>query len=990
MSKATEDKFLTHYRKLNPAQREAVDTIEGPVMVIAGPGTGKTQVLTLRIANILRYTDTPADAILALTFTNAGVMAMRKRLVELVGSRGYRVPIHTFHSFANEVISKYPEKFPRIIGAMNALPIDQISILEEVITAGELELLRPYGDPFFYLYPVGQEIDRLKRENISPNKLEEIITAEESKIEAIEDLRHSKGQRAGLIKGKYQTLLTQVGKAKELLTIYRAYEAELASRRLYDFGDMLLEVNRALNTDADFRLQLQEEYHYILADEHQDANQSQNSLLELLASFHDNPNLFIVGDEKQAIFQFQGASLDNFNYFQKLFPQAKLITLVNNYRSTQIILDAARSVISRSAELSQVSLVKLQASAVASAQTPIMIRAFTKPEHELLFLVEDLKAKHTAGTPWSELAVLYRDNKDAGPIIDYFERAGIPFVVRSESNILEDLEIQKLLLIFRTIDNYGEDKYLLEFLHLDFLNFEILEIYRLIDDARAKRVSVWELLKASRKRKLKKLYQSLERWTRLAANQTFLDLYGIVLKESGFLDHLLRLPEAREGLNKLHALYDEALKLTRHNHNFRLADFINFINTLIRHHRTIPLRQTYGELGVELLTAHKAKGLEFDYVYVVKAYDGHWGNRRSLQYFRIPTRSGISAYGDKNDDERRLFYVALTRARLGVTISFAKEGEGNKLNLPSQFVEEIDDSLIKQVSSELWEQSLGDKSNIIFSPRVHQGVRILDPNFIADRFREQGLSATGLNAYLLCPLNYLFTNLLRVIQIRNKHMMYGTAIHKALEDFFNRYRGGEALGSQDLLANFSRSLAYQPIGERDFEASLKRGERALVGWYQNYHTTWSKTILNEYKIPGLHLSTNLKLVGKIDKLEFLSDKQIQMADYKSRAPMSRNEIMGKTKSSTGNYYRQLIFYKLLLERFEAGKFEVLNSIIDFIEPNDRGIYKQEIFEIANQEVVELEIKLNEISDEIVSGKFLYKGCNDSDCPGCRLHKMMRR
>ncbi len=980
--------FKKHYDKLNPAQRDAVDTIEGPVMVVAGPGTGKTQVLTLRIANILRQTDTPADALLALTFTNAGVHAMRQRLVEMVGSRAYRIPIHTFHSFANEVIRRYPEKFPRIIGATNALPIDQIQILEEAIVECPLDLLRPFGDQFYYLFPVQHEIDRLKRENVSPDRLAEIADAEEAEFKAITDLKHEKGKYAGTIKGKYQTLLTQIQKAKELVILYRAYEERLTARRLYDFGDMLLEVNRALEADANFRLQLQEEYHYILADEHQDANQSQNRMLELLASFHESPNLFIVGDEKQAIFQFQGASLDNFNYFKKLFPTAKLITLTENYRSTQIILDAARSVIGKSTALPPESLVPLKANA-PHAPAPVAIRTFTKPEHELLWLVDELKAKAAAGARWNELAVLYRDNAEALPVIDYFERAGVPFVIRSDSNILDDLDLQKILLLFRTVNKFGEDRHLLELLHVDFFDVPILDIYQLAEEARSKKITVWAALGQSRKRPLKQLYRSLERWAKLAANQLFLDLYGVVVKESGFLDHILKLPEATDKLAKLHALYDEVKALTRSNHNFRLADFIQFLNTLSAHHLSIKHRRGSAAEGVELMTAHKSKGLEFDYVYIVNAFDGNWGNKRTANYFKIPTRAGVPTVSDKNDDERRLFYVALTRARQMVTISYAKEAEAGKLNLPSQFIEEIDSRLIETVSSEAWEQDLGDKPNIIFSPRVHQGAKLLDPAYLARRFRDQGISATGLNAYLRCPLDYLFTNLLRVIEIRSKHTMYGTAVHGALEDFFNRYKSGEQVPVEVLLASFNRFIAYQPLGEHDLNASVKRGERALGGWFKTYAHSWPNSILNEYKVSGCHLSPDLKITGKVDKIEFLGGTNIQVVDYKTMQPKSRNEILGQTKSSTGDIYRQLAFYKVLIEECEKERFTVASVMIDFIEPNDKGIYKREVFEVTAGDQASVRETLEKVAGEIVSGEFLGKGCGKPDCPGCRLNAMMK-
>ncbi len=986
----SEDQFEQHYQRLNPAQRRAVDLIDGPVMVVAGPGTGKTQVLTLRIANILRQTDTPADAILALTVTNAGAHAMRRRLVSLVGSRAYRIPIHTFHSFANELIRRYPEKFPRIVGAINALPIDQIQILEEAILESELTLLRPYGDQFHYLFPVQQEIDRLKRENVSPDDLRAIVALEQKALESVPDLRHEKGAYAGQIKGKYQVLRTNITKAEELVRLYTAYETKLATRRLYDFGDMLLEVNRALSEDGDFRLQIQEEYQYVLADEHQDANQSQNRLLELLSSFHEHPNLFIVGDEKQAIFQFQGASLDNFNYFKKLFPQAALITLKDNYRSTQLILDAAQSVIGKSQALPAESLSPLVARS-ERASLPIRVRSFTKPAHELLYLAEEIKSKLAAGVSPEQLAVLYRTNGDALPIIDYFERAGIPFVVRSDSNILEDIEVQKLIVLLRAINGFGDDRLLLEFLHLDFVAVDILEIYALREETTGG--SLWQRLRTSRKKKLKSWSQKLERWARLAANQSFLDLYAVVVRESGYLEHVLGLPEAQEVLSKLHALYDEGVALSRSNHHFRLADFIQFLNRLATHHRGIKTRQEAGQSGVELMTAHKSKGLEFDYVYVIGVSDNGWGSRRSPQYFKIPTRAGVPTAADPVEDERRLFYVALTRARLAVALSYSSEGSDGRPLLPSQFIEELDPSRLAWESMAEWEAAVRPERNLIFTPRQYQGASIFDPAYLAGRFREQGLSATGLNNYLRCPLDYLFTNLLRVIQIRNRHTMYGTAIHGTLEDFFNRYREGGEVTVESLLASFERLVQHEAFSERDLAAAQVRGREALAGWFQTWSASptggWPRSILNEYKIPGCHLTPDLKLVGKIDKIEFLSPETVQIVDYKTMSPKSRNEILGTTKNSTGDIYRQLVFYKILIEECERGRFKVASAMVDFVEPSESGKFKREAFEIPPADEATVRELLDRVAGEIVSGEFVKRGCGEKDCLGCRLSRMMK-
>src|SRR3989344_1871141 len=180
-------KFKTLYQKLNPAQCEAVDTIDGPVMVVAGPGTGKTQVLTLRIANILRLTDTSPDSILALTFTNSGVHSMRERLVEIIGSRAYRVAIHTFHGFCNELINRYPEHFPRIIGARPANQVDQLKIMESVIDRSQLAFLKPWNDPYHYLTSALQAIERLKKENLSPRDFTLIVNRMITEFEALPD-----------------------------------------------------------------------------------------------------------------------------------------------------------------------------------------------------------------------------------------------------------------------------------------------------------------------------------------------------------------------------------------------------------------------------------------------------------------------------------------------------------------------------------------------------------------------------------------------------------------------------------------------------------------------------------------------------------------------------------------------------------------------------------------------------------------------------------
>ena len=452
--------FEERYQSLNKQQKMAVDAIEGPVMVIAGPGTGKTSILTLRIANILKKTDTEPDNILALTFTESGAYSMRKKLADIIGSSAYKVNIYTFHGFCNDIIKNYPEEFPRIIGANNITDIDQIKILEEIIDSTKLEILKPYGDVYHYVRSIISEINNIKQENIAPSDLAKRIQKQKKDFDMIPDLYHEKGQYKGRMKGVYEKLKDTIEKNEEFQKVYEKYEKALEAKRLYDYQDMILEVIKALESNKELLLQLQEKYQYVLADEHQDANNSQNKILELISGFHENPNIFIVGDEKQAIFRFQGASLENFLYFKKMYPSAELIQLEENYRSSQAILDASHSLIEKNKGGKEYR-VKLKANS-SHKNIPLNLYEFEKTKNELHFIAENIKQKIESGINPDEIAVLYRENRDAPAIARTLLKLGVPFTIESDQELFSDNEIVKIILLLRAVNDLGNDEALVQ------------------------------------------------------------------------------------------------------------------------------------------------------------------------------------------------------------------------------------------------------------------------------------------------------------------------------------------------------------------------------------------------------------------------------------------------------------------------------------------------------------------------------------------------
>ncbi len=986
--------FEERYKQLNKKQKEAVDAIEGPVMVVAGPGTGKTSILTLRIANILKKTDTSPDSILALTFTESGVYSMRKKLADIIGSAAYKVNIYTFHGFCNDIIKNYPEEFPRIISSQNITDIDQIKILEEIIDQTKLEILKPYGDTYHYVRSLISEINNLKQENIDSIALAKILKKQSADFELIPDLYHDKGKYQGEMKGKYKDLEKSNAKNQELQKIYAKYEQALEKKKLYDYQDMILEVIKALEHNKDLLLQLQEKYQYVLADEHQDANNSQNKILELISGFHKNPNIFIVGDEKQAIFRFQGASLENFLYFKKLYPSAVLIELEDNYRSSQSILDAAHSLIGKNSQNSgkQITL-KAQ-----SVQPNILLDlySFEIARNENRFLAENIQARIAAGVNPGEITVIYRENKDAGAIARALEKLGVPFSIESDQELFSDNDISKLILSMRAINDLGNSEILSRTLFIDYWDLSYLDIYKMIAKAKEEKISILEAIHNDKNFSV--IYEKINHWGKQAKNSDLLNFFDIFICESNFIKHILQSSESIDKIAKLDKLLSQLKELVGSHKNYRLDDFINYLDILEKHNIVIRTRgKTLAERAVHLMTAHKSKGLEFDYVYVINLVDGHWGNKREMRKFKLPISGSDILNYEAIDDERRLFYVAITRAKKAVILTQAKLSEEGKALLPSQFLGEIDPIHLQIKETKDLEQKYETSRADDFTESKAQPRDLKDKEYLKNLFFEQGLSVTALNNYLTCPWQYFFSNLVRLPQVQSKHQAYGTAVHNTLKHFFDKYKEEQDLGQKELLDLFEKYLIKQSLNQNDYEETLKKGREALSGYYDNYKSTWSRSLINEFSIVGVYADLKEKvgnedkilLKGQLDKIEIKDDGTVNVVDYKTRKPLSRNQIEGKTKSSDGNYKRQLVFYKILLDKYEKGKYQMQTGELDFIEPDDKGNYKKESFEITAEDEKEVLDLIGKTATQIATLDFWNKKCEDKNCEFCKLRDIMR-
>jgi len=605
-------KFEEYYSQLNSEQKLAVDSIDGPVMVMAGPGTGKTQILTLRIANILRKTDTSADCILALTFTDSGVFSMKKRLINIIGNDAYRVNINTFHGFCNEIIQKYPEYFSSITGFSNIEEIQQIKIFQDILNRLDLNFLVSLNDRYYYLKDIKRGIEDLKKEGLGFEELREIS------LSAKDDLLNDSSNinpKTGELKTKVKDDLKTIEKNIELSFIYEEYQSELKKFKLYDYTDMIVEVLKVLKENKDFLLTLQEQYQYILVDEYQDTNNSQNKILELLSNFHPNPNIFIVGDPKQAIFRFQGASIKNFEYFKELYPEAVLINLINNYRSSQIILDSAFSLISKDEKLKSCS---------DYINEKIKVYSLLNSEREAYFIAKKILELIELGIDTKDIAILYRNHKDSDGVINLLDKFNIPFSVKKKINIFNDIDIQKLILLLRAVYNYGNDEFLFKLLHIDFLNINPLDIYKIINYCNTHKINGYDFLDLdvdlglTSKEEVYRLKDNLKKWSIQANNEFFLNFFEHIIDDISFKEYIIQADNVVDKLDKIDGLFDQIKKICQNNKSFFLADFINYLDIILENNIDITKDSLSGNLlGVRLMTAHGAKGLEFDYVFII-------------------------------------------------------------------------------------------------------------------------------------------------------------------------------------------------------------------------------------------------------------------------------------------------------------------------------------------------------------------------------------
>jgi DNA helicase-2/ATP-dependent DNA helicase PcrA len=1029
--------FTTRYSVLNKAQKEAVEAIDGPVMVIAGPGTGKTELLSMRAANILKKTDTLPQNILCLTFTESGANAMRERLLQIIGAAAYKVPIHTFHSFGTEIMGQNSQYFYHGSDFHPADELTSYQVLESIFD--ELEYNNPLAaklnGEYTYLRDTQNTISELKKSGLTSDELLAILDANELVIEAVEaklaavfanrltkmtiqqltpvietilqadgkieipgivplsrvmvdsleaaiaeatDQNSTKAitawrnlwmrkDEAGnfVLKAKQSAV-----KLRAVSFIYYQYLLRMQEAKMFDFDDMILRVVHAMEVYPELRFNLQEQYQYIMVDEFQDTNLAQMRILYNLTESETNqgrPDILVVGDDDQAIYSFQGADVGNINAFLEIFPTTKQIVLTDNYRSSKAVLSHSRSVITLgSTRLENVfpELNKTLTPHYAPKISSVELYELPTADDERAWLAHSIARRIKEGVEPRSIAILARRHRELEALLPFLSEENIPVSYEKQFNVL-DLEPIKLLehtarILVALFEQRHDDadSLLPELLAHPAFAIPPLQLWRLSLNAQESHKSWLEVMSVTPD------FMPLHEWLVTSSQalattplERMVDhIIGRTNEEVSYTspiynyyfskEKLAHNPE--EYLSYLDGLRTIRSRLSEYHpdENPTLQVFLEFV----RLHRELGSnimntrsRETKKN-AIQLMTAHKSKGLEFEHVYITGAVDSAWGERvrsrsRLISY---PQNLPLAVAGDTYDERLRLFFVAMTRAKSNLSISYSLVNDGGKETLRASFLSEEPwgvnhPEITKDAPYEIKTAEIAWYQPLIspISPSQKEA--------LAPRLENYKLSATHVNAFLDIthdgPQGFLINELLRFPQAKHASACYGSAIHLALQHAHSHLAAtGKQRPHEDILHDFEEALREQHLSEKDFHDYLQKGSSVLSTFLDAKYDSFSPTQKAELNFASQSVFIGAaQLTGKLDLVD-ISEGTITITDYKTgRAARTWQGKDEYEKIKLHKYRQQLMFYNLLTTHSrDYAKYSVKQAILQFVEPTPQN------------------------------------------------------
>ncbi len=1078
---------------LNEEQRMAVEAIDGPTLVVAGPGSGKTEILALRVANILKKTDTLSQNILCLTFTDSASSNMRKRLFELLGESAHKIPVFTFHSFAVHIINRYPEYFYHGVSFEPADEITRTKIIDDIVKKLPHDaILSAYHPKEGYVYSrsILFAISALKRAAILPKDLLKIIDdnnkcyleinkkispifSERISLKIIDAIHkafpgnsiHSpktkdetsfhhifqsslskalisaeaekstkpitlwKEKWLGKDDGNKAVLRSSLSglKLMELYNIYSSYRESMHTAGYFDFDDMLVDVVEALKKYKNLRFDLAETFQYVLIDEFQDTNDAQFKLVREIFSIAEsigNPNIMVVGDDDQAVYKFQGAELSNILDFIRIYPSTKVIVLKKNYRSTQNILDVSRGVILQASERLENTVEGIEKDLLSMSgkggNGDVEWREFSTVTHELSFVAREIIKLEKSGIKFSNIAVISRKHRELAELVTLLRRNKIPINYERQVDVLGLPHIKQIITIVTYIESLfspnEKDELLPEILLFPFWGLEKIDVWRIANQAK-KNGKKWIEVMLQSTGKIKVVGDFLINGGAFGKSQgleEFLDyIIGSYQSKKRVSNKIFRSPfrEYYFGKKKLGESQDmyihflsslrvfiESIRAYRSGKDIYIKDLVEFVELHKKNNIAIfdNTKLIEKESSVSLMTAHKAKGMEFEVVFVLNCNESNWLGRGMGTKISFPENLQILPSGDTFDDKVRLLYVAMTRAKKKIYfLSSLTNPLGKELRNIEFLSAILNDNKIEDRHKLDQNDMILDSSN---ENSYLTGFTKKESSFLRGIVDDYILNVTHLNNFLDVSKNgpeYFFNmNLLRFPQASSGSIKYGSAIHKTIENIYHHTKANNEIPDvKEVLDVFMATLHSKHLDKDSYKKYLDRGNKNLKIYYERNKDNFKKKAIVEMDFKDENVMIGeARITGKIDRID-VEDVDVEVVDIKTGSILRSFDDKKDTFNKGIMYRRQLMFYKILIENsrtvshllVKTGKLEfieaknTLECVLAMEFNNDEVERLQSLIKIVYQKIRSLDFPdvsqyanmpdgHRQFEDDLISGK----------------------
>ena len=995
----------------NEKQQEAIDNLSGQIMLLAGPGTGKTFTIIQRIEKMLSQNIEPSS-ILCLTFSDAAATEMKQRLTKKMGILASSVDIYTYHSFCNDIIKLYPQQFSLGVGVRLITETEKIKIMKDCIDEINLLYFVPNrADKYFFAKDFISYVEKLKSQRISKEEYLKNIDINPTLMPRLREVefeieeRLAKGETRNKTKlAEIEKIKINIKKAKELWSLYELYSEKMRALNLIDFSDMINFVLSAFEEDITFLRDVSNKYKYFLVDEYQDTNALQNKIIFELLDGNDEKNILVVGDDDQIIYGFQGANIDNIENFLLRYPDTKVICLNENNRSTQSVLDFSYELIKQDSSrlennekfkaknISKKLVAKNQE--ITVKERKIKRLQFGDILQEFNYIVDDIeKLVKSENCPQelSQIAIITKKRQELQTFGELLKAKNIPFQIDEGKSIFSIKSSIIVYFYLKALNNYliASEKLfgliLSEPFKIDLEDYnKILEEKRLFKkDKPNDFISIMQRLNDWKNpKKIEEFLNTFFYLQKYSATNDLRNTIIEILNRTGILEFYLTTELNRsENLLGIKKILSEATDFSNINHATGLRDFVEYLDDCLNNDIDICLdKDLLIQNAVQLSTYHGSKGREFEYVYLPNLIAKNWEDFRMPGEYKLITEPVY----DKEEQQLRkdkellkLLFVGITRAKYGLCLSFADMCDkktqqitkylANFVNYDfdsQQFEYNEDDftkEFVRSISREVYDNQKAFKSEI------------------EERVKKVILSPSRLNDYLACPRKFFYVKVLGIdVEEANwDYANFGSIIHKLLENAVKiAKQAGKYPEIEEIKLEFKKGLDNSKFTS---EAIKEKFEKSGIKMLESYYPHFSSIPIDrvaevEYTFDGVQVGEDF-LTGKIDRIEKNSDGTFELYDYKTGHPVTPAKVAPNQDKE--NYFNQLCFYKYAFEKATGKKVSQVGLV--YVENPAKNVYKT----LINEDMKYIEDLIKTTYEKIHNFEFVpIKEDKNGECKNC--------